>query len=82
MPQTFDASQSLTALEQDNTVIAAIEMSKAEWLISAPAPQEDEHSAPWAERSFPFIHLEEPSASMRKRGLFPYPFGIVRHRPA
>lgn len=38
MPQSFDASQSLTALEQDNTVMAVIEMSKAEWLISALVP--------------------------------------------
>lgn len=30
--QSFDASQPLTALEQDNTNIAVIEMSKAKWL--------------------------------------------------
>lgn len=29
MPQSFDASRSLTALEQDNTIVAVIEMSKA-----------------------------------------------------
>lgn len=38
MSQSFDASRSLTALEQDNTVIAVIEMSKAKWLIAALVP--------------------------------------------
>ncbi|BCG97388.1 hypothetical protein MesoLj131a_62520 [Mesorhizobium sp. 131-2-1] len=38
MSQSFDASRSLTALEQDNTVIAVIEMSKAKWLIAALIP--------------------------------------------
>ncbi|MER8910477.1 hypothetical protein NKH99_22850 [Mesorhizobium sp. M0854] len=36
MSQSFETSRSLTALEQDNTVIAVIEMSKAKWLIAAP----------------------------------------------
>ncbi|MER9070544.1 hypothetical protein NKH84_29010 [Mesorhizobium sp. M0902] len=38
MSQSFDASRSLTALEQDNTVIAVIEMSKAKWLVAALVP--------------------------------------------
>ncbi|MER8550200.1 IS110 family transposase [Mesorhizobium sp. M1169] len=38
MSQTFDASRSLTALEQDNTIVAVIEMSKAKWLIAALVP--------------------------------------------
>ncbi len=38
MSQSFDASRSLTALEQDNTIIAVIEMSKAKWLIAALVP--------------------------------------------
>ncbi|WP_353642561.1 transposase [Mesorhizobium sp. WSM2239] len=38
MSQSFDASRSLSALEQDNTVIAVIEMSKAKWLIAALVP--------------------------------------------
>lgn len=38
MSQSFDSSRSLTALEQDNTVIAVIEMSKAKWLIAALVP--------------------------------------------
>jgi hypothetical protein len=32
MSQSFDASRSLTALEQDNTLIAVIEMSQSKWL--------------------------------------------------
>ncbi|RWK22037.1 MAG: hypothetical protein EOR40_31465, partial [Mesorhizobium sp.] len=38
MSQSFDASRSLTALEQDNTIVAVIEMTKAKWLIAALAP--------------------------------------------
>jgi hypothetical protein len=34
----FDASRSLTALEQDNTIIAVIEMSQSKWLVSALVP--------------------------------------------
>lgn len=35
---SFDASRSLTALEQDNTIVAVIKMSKAKWLIAALVP--------------------------------------------
>lgn len=38
MSQTFDASRSLTALEQDNTLIAVIEMSQSTWLVAAVIP--------------------------------------------
>ncbi len=38
MSQSFDASRSLTALEQDSTIIAVIEMSKAKWLVAALVP--------------------------------------------
>ncbi|RWL83089.1 MAG: IS110 family transposase [Mesorhizobium sp.] len=38
MSQSFDASQSLTALDQANTIIAVIEMSKAKWLVAALVP--------------------------------------------
>ncbi len=38
MSQLFDASRSLTALEQDNTIVAVIEMSKAKWLVAALVP--------------------------------------------
>ena len=34
----FDASRSLTALEQDGTIIAVIEMSQSKWLVSAVVP--------------------------------------------
>ena len=34
----FDASRSLTALEQDSTIIAVIEMSQSKWLIAALVP--------------------------------------------
>ncbi|MBZ9910141.1 MULTISPECIES: hypothetical protein [Mesorhizobium] len=35
MSQSFDASRSLAALKQDNTIIAVIEMSKAKWRVAA-----------------------------------------------
>jgi transposase len=38
MSQPFDASRSLTALEQDSTIIAVIEMSQAKWLVAAVVP--------------------------------------------
>ena len=38
MSQPFDASKSLTTLEQDNTVIAVIEMSQSKWLVAAVVP--------------------------------------------
>ena len=38
MSQVFDASRSLTTLEQDSTIIAVIEMSQAKWLVAAVVP--------------------------------------------
>src|ERR1700756_721975 len=38
MSQPFDASRSLTALEQDSTIIAAIEMAQSKWLVAAGVP--------------------------------------------
>src|SRR6266480_8060909 len=34
-PCHFEASRSLTALEQDSTIIAVIEMSQSKWLVAA-----------------------------------------------
>jgi transposase len=39
----FDASRSLTALEQDSTIIAVIEMSQSKWLIAALVPGVKRH---------------------------------------
>jgi transposase len=38
MPQSFDASRSLTTLEQDSTIVAVIEMSQSKWLVAAVVP--------------------------------------------
>ena len=38
MSQPFEASRSLTALEQHNTIIAVIEMSLSKWLVGAVVP--------------------------------------------
>ena len=38
MSQPFEASRSLTALEQHNTIIAVIEMSQSKWLVAAVVP--------------------------------------------
>jgi hypothetical protein len=34
----FDASRSLTSLEQDSTIVAVIEMSQTKWLVAALVP--------------------------------------------
>ena len=39
----FDASRSLTALEQDSTIIAVIEMSQSNWLVAALVPGVKRH---------------------------------------
>jgi transposase len=39
----FDASRSLTALEQDSTIIAVIEMSQSNWLVAALVPGVESH---------------------------------------
>jgi len=41
--QHFDASRSLTALDQDSTIIAVIEMSQSKWLVSALVPGVERH---------------------------------------
>ena len=38
MSPAFDASRSLTALEQDSTIIAVIEMSQSKWLVAPIVP--------------------------------------------
>src|SRR6266446_1999160 len=38
MSQSFDASKSLTAFEQDSTLVAVIEMSQSKWLVAAMIP--------------------------------------------
>jgi transposase len=38
MSQSFDASRSLTAFEQDTTLVAVIEMSQSKWLVAAVIP--------------------------------------------
>src|SRR2546430_10416657 len=38
MSQPFDASRSLTAFEQDSTLVAVIEMSQSKWLVVAVIP--------------------------------------------
>jgi transposase len=38
MSQSFDASRSLTAFEQDSTLVAVIEMSQSNWLVAAAIP--------------------------------------------
>src|SRR3954449_9920379 len=38
MPQPNDLSRSLTALDQDSTLIAVVEMSQSSWLVGAIIP--------------------------------------------
>jgi len=43
MPQSNDLSRSLTALTQDNTIIAVVEMSLASWLVAGIVPGVERH---------------------------------------
>ena len=43
MSQLNDLSRSLTSLEQDNTIIAVIEMSQSSWLVAGIAPGIERH---------------------------------------
>ncbi len=43
MSRPFDASRSLTTLEQDSTIIAVIEMSQSKWLVAAVVPGIERH---------------------------------------
>ena len=45
MPQANDLSRCLTALDQDSTVIAVIEMSQASWLVAGIVPGIERHPA-------------------------------------
>src|SRR6202050_216823 len=38
MSKPFDLSKSLTALDQDSTLIGVIELSQSSWLVAARAP--------------------------------------------
>ncbi len=43
MPQTNDLSRCLTALDQDSTLIAVIEMSQSSWLVAGVVPGIERH---------------------------------------
>jgi transposase len=43
MPQSNDLGRSLTALSQDNTIIAVVEMSLASWLVAGIVPGIERH---------------------------------------
>lgn len=43
MSQSFDASRSLTAFDQDSTLVAVIEMSQSKWLVAAILPGVERH---------------------------------------
>lgn len=45
MPQANDLSRCLTALDQDSTLIAVIEMSQASWLVAGIVPGIERHPA-------------------------------------
>ncbi len=45
MPQANDLSRCLTALDQDSTLIAVIEMSRSSWLVAGIVPGIERHPA-------------------------------------
>src|SRR5437868_15298371 len=61
MPQPNDLSRSLTALDQDSTLIVIIEMSQASWLVGASVPGIERHPlkklAPDAEELLQVLQL-------------------------
>jgi hypothetical protein len=61
MSEPFNPSRSLTALEQDSTVIAVIEMSQSKWLVAAVIPD--------VER--PPLKKIDPNEEMRNRSPSP-----------
>ena len=58
MSQLNDLSRSLTSLEQDNTIIAVIEMSQSSWLVAGIVPGIERH---------PLKKLEPNCASIATR---------------
>lgn len=57
MLQSFEASKSLAAIEQDNTLLAVIEISQTKWLVAAIVPgverQPTRHQTPRLENRVP-----------------------------
>lgn len=51
MPQSNDLSRSLTALDQDSTLIAVVEMSQSSWLVAGMLPGIERHPAKKLEAS-------------------------------
>jgi transposase len=51
MPQANDLSRSLTALDQDSTLIAVVEMSQSSWLVGAAIPGVERRAAKKLEAS-------------------------------
>jgi transposase len=49
----FEATRSLTALEQDSTIIAVIEMSQSKWLVAALVPGVERQSLKKLDRRRP-----------------------------
>src|SRR5271169_7110285 len=71
MPQPNDLSRSLTALDQDSTLIAVIEMSQANWLVGAIVPGIERHPlkklAPDAEALLRLVHRWRDEATRAGR---------------
>jgi hypothetical protein len=75
----FEASRSLTALEQDSTIIAVIEMSQSKWLGAALVPGIERHplkkldareeGLPADDPHYPLKHgTGSPARSARRQG--------------
>src|SRR6478672_1821054 len=57
MPQSNDLSRSLAALDQDNTLIAVVEMSQSSWLVAGMIPGVERHPAKKLEASEVLLSL-------------------------
>ena len=61
----FDASRSLTTLEQDSTIVAVIEMSQSKWLVAAVVPGVERQPLKRLER---LERLSVPQPALRPNG--------------
>ena len=80
MPQPNDLSRSLTALDQDSTLIAVVEMSQSSWLVSGIIPGVERHPAKKLEASetllLSLLHRWREEAAKAGRRITRIPFTI------
>jgi hypothetical protein len=80
--QIDDLSHSLVALEQDTTLIAAVELSQSSWFVGAIVPGLERHrTLPWVDRECSASRRALARARFAAYGLDPsaFPVSVARH---